>query len=129
MSKTVSPEQLEMELNKYLREYIEHIDDLVFETTNKLTKQAKSAVSKESPKRSGDYSKGWTIKTIKNAKTYTQKIWNSKKYRITHLLEFGHKVKRNGQVVGSAKAFPHIRKIENEYVEKFINEIERGARK
>ena len=128
-NKTINVNQLESELTKVLKDYVVDIEDLVQETTDKLTKEAKAAVKQVSPKNTGEYQKSWAVKTIKNAKTYTKKIWNAKKYRITHLLEFGHKVKRNGQVIGKVRPYPHIRKVEKTYVEKFISEIEKGAKK
>lgn len=127
MSEKINVNQVEMKINEYLKKYQENIDKLVKDTTDKLTNRAKKDIKNKSPKDSGDYSKGWSVKTIKNAKTYTRKIWNPKKYRLTHLLEFGHKVKRNGQIVGKAIAIPHIRPVEQKYVKSFINEIEKGA--
>lgn len=129
MSNKINVNQVEMKINAYLKDYKEDIDELVKNTTDKLTNRAKKDIKNKSPKDTGDYSKGWSVKTIKNAKTYTKKIWNPKKYRITHLLEFGHKVKRNGQIVGKATAIPHVRPVEEQYVKRFINEIEKGAKK
>lgn len=56
-------------------------------------------------------------KTGKNK--YVVKIHNKTNYQLTHLLEFGHATKNGSRT----KAQPHIRPIEEEYSEKFEDEL------
>ena len=44
----------------------------------------------------------------------TVEIHSPKHYRLTHLLEFGHVVKRKGKVIGAARAYPHLATAEQE---------------
>lgn len=58
------------------------------------------------------YPKGWTIKKMKNGTVY---VWNAKSYRLTHLLEKGHKTNYKTGRYGShtkTRAFPHIAPVE-----------------
>lgn len=62
--------------------------------------------------RSGAYTKGWTYKpTGKKAEGVTLRnsvtVYNTE-YRLTHLLENGHRIVRGGTVIGEAKAHKHI---------------------
>lgn len=67
-----------------------------------------------------EYCKGWRLKKDKLGKNrYTIKVHNKTDYQLTHLLEFGHAT-RNG---GRTKAQPHIRKVEQEYSQKFEQKL------
>lgn len=74
-----------------------------------------------SPKRKGKYARSWTLDKHKKNGTV---IRNAKHYQLTHLLEFGHDVKRGRRVVGKTKAYTHIRRAEREGVKKFADEVE-----
>lgn len=59
---------------------------------------------------------------------YSKIAYNKQHYRLTHLLEFGH-AKRDGSRNPGTKAIPHIRKTEDKYKEKFIQELETKIRR
>jgi len=67
---------------------------------------------------SGAYSKGWTY-AKRGYNKYV--VYNKSHYRLTHLLEKGHVIKKKGIVVGEAQAFPHIANVES-YVEDAIEQ-------
>lgn len=63
--------------------------------------------------RTGDYSKDWAER--REPRQYTAlihtdvyKVYNRKNYRLTHLLEKGHVLRRGGRKIGDAAAFAHI---------------------
>ena len=72
-----------------------------------------------------DYPKNWTVSKEKGSYI----VHNKKTYRLAHLLNNGHRIIKNGRVVGQAKAKPHIpkhdevEKITTEIVEKRLNQL------
>ena len=141
-SNKVTVDNLSSEIMKYLTEYKEDINDEVKEVSDKIIKEAKNELKVISPKAkrnvklkggkvvpAGSYAKSWSIRNGKKAKDIYSKIaYNKEHYRLTHLLEFGH-AKRNGERNPGAKAIPHIRKTEDKYRGKFINELEAKIRR
>lgn len=126
MSKTIKPEELQKSIAEYLENYAEDIGEEVEKTSNEIGKEARDELQQTSPKRTGKYAKGWTIKKDKKNKTYfSVKIHNKTDYQLTHLLEFGHAT-RNG---GRTKAIPHIRPVEDKYKAKFEKEIKERIRR
>lgn len=70
----------------------------------------------------GDYLSGWTFEEDNG----TVKIKNKDKPGLTHLLEFGHEVKnkKNGPVLGSAGAYPHVMPAERLIKKNFQKKVE-----
>lgn len=68
-------------------------------------KEAVSFLKANSPKKTGAYAKGWTLKkATKTGKGFKITVYNKDHYRLTHLLEHGH-AKING---GRTQSHPHI---------------------
>jgi len=126
MYKTVKPETFAKAVKDYLEIYVEDIGEAVEETSPQIGKEARDELKQTSPKRTGDYAKGWTVrKDKKNKNYYTVKVWNKTNYQLTHLLEFRHAT-RNG---GRTKAIPHIRPVEEKYKEKFEKQLKEKIRR
>ncbi|MCH4205188.1 MAG: hypothetical protein LKF53_02190 [Solobacterium sp.] len=93
----------------------ESVDDVAKEATQKLkSKNSGAGIWKK-------YPKTWKSNLEKGRITVTAHVYNSKNYRLTHLLEFGH-AKANG---GRTRAFPHIAEVNDwaqEEVERTIKE-------
>ena len=57
-------------------------------------------------------------------------IENKTEYRLTHLLEFGHAIRRGGRKIGDARAFEHIapvaKKAEENLTKNIIKRVENG---
>ena len=126
MSKAIKPEVFAKAINDYLELYVEDIGEAVEETSNNIGKEARDELRLTSPKKTGRYAKGWTVKKDrKNKNYYTIKIHNKTDYQLTHLLEFSHAI-RNG---GRTKAIPHIRPIEQKYKEQFEQNLKDKIRR
>ena len=73
--------------------------------------KATSPVNEKSPQK-GRYAKGWTYE---KGKRYRGKavgvVRNKKDPQLTHLLEYGHPIVRNGEVVGYAQPIEHIKPV------------------
>lgn len=133
MSKAIQAKDLEKELQEYITQYKENIDEEVAETTNTVIKEAKQELIQTSPRsgiaRNTKYYKGWAIKNCVKSRAvrnkYTRIIWNKTNYQLTHLLEFGHTT-RNG---GRTQAQPHIRPVEEKYGQEFADLLKNKIRR
>lgn len=107
-------------LNQYTADIHYGIREVTDEKAEKLKKliQEGAPVNKRKSKRRGTYKRSWKVKVEEDSfSTYEKKICSPREYRLTHLLEKGHKAPRGGKHV---EAQPHIKpaadKIEVEYV-------------
>lgn len=86
---------------------IQEIFDDVGKEAVKMLK-ATSPVNEKSPQK-GRYAKGWKYERGKKVRGVTMSyVRNAKDPQLTHLLEFGHPIVRNGVTVGNADPIPHI---------------------
>ena len=113
------------EINKILQDYADDVEKAMLSAEDEVANEAVRKLKATSPtkakgKNAGHYAKSWTIDQ-KAKKQYAETIIHNKDYQLTHLLENGHEVVRNGRVVGHAKAQPHIKPVE-EWVKKEIVE-------
>ena len=99
---------LSAEIAYELENFSKEVDEIVSGEIETVGKEMAKELKSVSPKRTGDYAKGWRMKRESKHKIIVQ---NSKKPYLTHLLEHGH-ASRNGGRVG---AKPHIKKTEEKY--------------
>lgn len=82
-------------------------------------------IQANAPKKSGAYSKSWSVKTTKESSNSLElTVYSPKKYQLAHLLEFGH-AKRGG---GRTKAQPHISPAEQAAIKMLEEDIERALK-
>ena len=114
---------LAAEIEKLLDEQYELVNEILDKAAEKQSDKAVKELKSSSPKKTGKYARGWG-KTDTSGKVggkqYT--IHNKTRYRIAHLLEFGH-AKVNGDRVA---ARPHIEPVEQKAMTDFENEIRKG---
>lgn len=90
---------------KGLTEYAELATDDMKNIVRKAGSNVKKDISANAPKKTGAYSKSWSVKTTKETSNSLElTVYSPKKYQLAHLLEFGH-AKRGG---GRTQAQPHI---------------------
>lgn len=101
-------------------------DTAIKEAVRKTSEEAVKELKSTSPRRpgSGKYASEWTSDPEGRPKRdqYTEIVYNDQRYRLTHLLEKGHR-KRGGN--GSVAAIPHIGPVEEglgDKIEKFLKE-------
>lgn len=94
------------------------IDEVVaeaFKVTEAVANQAAVSCSDKAAKKavsllrsaiggSGKYSRGWKVKKEKDGAI----VYNASQPSLTHLLENGHDIIKNGQKVGQTRSIPHI---------------------
>ena len=119
---------LSKEVNNILKEYASDVEKVLLKTEDEVAAEAVEKLKKTSPrktrgKKAGHYAKSWDVDK-KAKKQYAQTIIYNKDYQLTHLLENGHDVVREGRVVGHAKAQPHIKPVEEWVKKEMVERIE-----
>ena len=123
-------------LAKTIQEELQNVgvqvsDDMqaVFDEVGKEAAQKLRQTSPKNPKgkHSGRYAKGWTYEKGKRTRNYSAVdiVRNKTDPQLTHLLEYGHPLVRNGKVVGNVDEREHIRPV----AEGVADEIEKRLSK
>lgn len=103
--------------------------DMKRNVNNAVDKVGKEAVEKlrnTSPKKTGDYAKGWKLKREPGRNGINDvTIHNATDYHLTHLLENGHVVRNKKGTYGRTNGVKHIAPVEDYFNTEVINEIER----
>ncbi len=112
--------QLDLDLQAIFSTYSNNIDEILDDSLRKIAIEAKKELKARSPRgkssRSNKYYRSWYVRKQKASaeKSYGYVVANHE-YRLTHLLEYGHDIVKNGKVVGHADAIPHIANV-NDYI-------------
>lgn len=92
-------------LNQMLEESLAENEAALREHVKDACKVAKSDLRENSPKKTGEYAKGWTYTAKETAPgSFTGVVYQKSKPGLTHLLEKGHAKRNGGRVAG----IPHI---------------------
>lgn len=113
MSNTIRADSLEIVLSKTLSDYGDAVSAGLAVEVGNAGKIALKSVRNGSPKKTGAYRKGWTLKTerqIINDDVASVTVYNKDRGYLTHLLENGHQKAGGGRV----EAIPHIKPAEEE---------------
>ncbi len=121
-----------VKIDNMAAEIMKGLDEYAKLTTSDLksaVRQAGTNVKKDiqanAPKKTGAYSKSWSVKATKETSNSLElTVYSPKKYQLAHLLEFGH-AKRGG---GRTKAQPHIAPAEEAAIKQLESDIERTHR-
>lgn len=100
-----------------LEEYSMEIQDEITKEAQRIALEAKKKLKSSSPKRTGKYSKGWSVKTTKGFGFVQCIVHNSTNYQLTHLLEKPHAT-RNG---GITTPKVHIKPVEESSIKEYGN--------
>ena len=119
----VTVDNLAEEIMKGLTEYKDLATADMKTAVRKAGKSVKKDIQANAPKKTGAYSKSWTVKTTKEtSESLELTVHSPKKYQLAHLLEKGH-AKRGG---GRTKAIPHIAPAEEKAVKDLEADIKRA---
>ena len=110
---------------KGMEDYAKLVVDDLKADVQKAGKTVKQQIENTAPKKTGKYSKSWAVKKTRETSDSIQIVVHSKRYQLTHLLEFGH-AKRGG---GRTRAFLHIAPAEQAGIEQLTRDIERDLQK
>lgn len=118
MAETVS-----VQMYKILNEVDKKAEDALTKSIAKVSRETASKLRSSSPKRTGRYASGWTVK--KEGKDGAV-VYNSTKPRLTHLLENGHVVRNARGTYGRVSGRSHIKPAETWAGEELQSEIMRA---
>ena len=103
-----------------LQEYADVASEDAKAAVRKAGKSVKADIAANAPKRTGAYSKSWTVKTQKETANSLEVVVHSKnRYQLAHLLEHGHAKRGGGRVAGK----PHIAPAEEKAIKQLEEEI------
>lgn len=129
MGITINPDQLQATVQGMLSMIPQQVDNVIDEASKVVSKEAVNKLKASSPKgkgkKSGRYSKGWSTKKVDNMTV----VYNRTDYQLTHLLENGHDIVRNGKKVGHFNGIKHIKPVEEEVQARMVEEVEKGLDK
>lgn len=110
------------EMRKFKDLTKEEMEDIAREVASEGVKKLKATSPRGSGSRKGHYADGWAARYIKKGNgKFSFVVYNRKKPGLTHLLEYGHQLENGGR----ARAFPHIKQVEewcNEEFERRVRE-------
>lgn len=112
---------LSTDLKKYLNNYTSALQKSLRRLTDKSANGLRKTLRRDSPSRTGEYAKGWKVSVTSDTYSkYEKTVHNGKHYRLTHLLEDGHRLKSGGR----ARARPHIAKAAEETINDYEKSVE-----
>ena len=118
-----------MDVSTILDDYSKNIYGGIKTASIEVAKKGAKTLRQTSPKKTGDYRKGWRVKTYEGTYDTMSVIYNSTDWQLTHLLENGH-ITRNGRT--KTKPIVHIYPVEQECIKEFeqdtINIIEKESK-
>lgn len=134
MSYKVKSNEVGSAVGSILDQYTVDIQAGVRELTDEYADKLKEQIKKGSPvdwrrvKRRGKYKRSWKVKTTKDTfAVYERTVHSHKEYRLTHLLEFGHKTRKGTMTRAQAHIAPAAENIKRDYV-KSISDIVRQSK-
>lgn len=102
-------ENFSVQMKNVLEEYSEQISEVVSDAMVDIGKEAVTKLKSTSPKKSGEYARGWRIKkTRANRRNIDVTVYNIKKPSLTHLLENGHVIRNKYGTFGRVGGRKHI---------------------
>lgn len=112
------------QLNDTLNDYLDEVDEIANDEMKKAAQDTAKDLKSTSPKRTGRYAAGWSVKSENLAGGAKAYIVYNKRGSLTHLLENGHVIKNKKGEYGRAPAHPHIKAAEDRAVQKLIANLE-----
>lgn len=130
MAITVNAKDFSAALQELLKEYGEDVNRAAREAVTDIAKDTAKELRATAPKKlkgnGGAYAKSWSYKPVKVSGLLTEYVVYSRAphYRLTHLLEDGHKIANGyGSYTGTVAARPHIAAAEEKAVRELENKV------
>ena len=117
---------LTSQISDIFDEYDRTMKRKVNNSVDVVGKEAVNQLKANSPKKSGDYARGWKLKRERGRNGINDVvIHNATDWHLTHLLEDGHVVRNKKGTYGRAPAHKHIKPVEEYFNSEVVEEIKR----
>lgn len=128
----IDPGDLSYTVMKMLSDFNGATNDVLDHAADVAAAHAVAELNIQSPQQSGKYAKEWAYKRGKRARfggVCQLVVYNEKRYRLTHLLENGHRKVLWGKRTGeSVPAKVHIAPVEKATAEEYMELVKEGIR-
>ena len=98
-----------VQMDQLLVQFNKDVNEAAKKGIKDVSKQAVQKLRNTSPKKTGDYAKGWTTKKVDDMDIV---VHNKTDYQLTHLLENGHIIKNKKGTYGRTRGIKHIAPVE-----------------
>lgn len=123
MANTVS---VAVQMDKILDQYSAEVKKVADEAITETAKESRRKLRSTSPRKTGHYSRGWSVKKVRGQNGISEVIVHNKTdYQLTHLLENGHVIRNGKGTYGRTNGIKHIAPVEEWAAEELPREIER----
>lgn len=112
-----------IQMEKLLDEYSKEVNDVCEAAVAQTARKTASLLRSTSPKKTGTYAKGWTVKR-EDEKTAI--VYNRTRYMLTHVLNNGYAKRNQYGSYGRVNGDGHIAAAEEWGIQEFESAIERG---
>lgn len=120
-------ETISVQMRKILDAYEDRVENVYEVSVSRVSREAVQKLRNTSPKKSGSYARGWSLKKIKSRASVTDVIvHNRTDYQLTHLLENGHVIRNKKGEYGRTRPIKHIAPVAEWAENELPNDIERG---
>lgn len=120
-------ETISVQMRKILDAYEDRVENVYEVSVSRVSREAVQRLRNTSPKKSGSYARGWTLKKVKSRANVTDVIvHNRTDYQLTHLLENGHVIRNKKGEYGRTRPIKHIAPVAEWAENELPNDIERG---
>ena len=117
-------ETLTVQMDKILDEYKERVKRATEVSMNRVSRECVKKLRNTSPKKTGDYAKGWASeKAVAHGNTVDYIVRNKTDYQLTHLLENGHVIRNKKGTYGRTHGIKHIAPVEEWAVDELPRRI------
>lgn len=119
--------EITREMNKLMKEYEDQVEKLSEQEFEAVAKNTMQELKNTSPKKTGDYARGWAVKKEQGVGKMNFIVYNRTDYQLTHLLENGHVIRNKKGTYGRTNAIPHIapaaEKAEQDLIERLESKL------
>ena len=103
---------VEIQMQRILDDATKEVKRAASNAQDKIAKEGVQKLRNTSPKKTGDYAKGWRVKRERGRGIPIVTIHNKTDYQLTHLLENGHVVANAKGTYGRTNGIKHIAPVE-----------------